>query len=410
MANSVTFGTKRFLDVLLGNRAVKQLWWGSHLIWERIGKLLALDDSDKMICIEYVPDTDVTISSFSIFIEDGTVNGWSCILNSAGLCLVTKSGNGTAQETIYGLTARISTVTSLGNPKLLAGRKYYIGFKIEQYNNDNTKFANYQGTSGNYKIFNISNFSVGQTPDLETIPAVGDIEHAGIFNTTTKELTVSSFYGSECNAQTIFVWKNSSIQIQNALERNFATLTKYDLRKFRCLVTGDMLNSCSSDMQRLALIYYLIGNTSGNEIAWGPQYSSYQNGLTVNGVTMFNDGLWTFYRANGNTTRNHITSMTPITTEPSNPEQFAIYYKGQTTSADGWLDKDHNPITDEMVVAWTGEYWEFASHWNTEFDTVSNSNFSNIFEKYGDYNTDNFNQAALNTDKKYYLRINGNEV
>ena len=409
MANSVTFGTKRFLDVLLGNRAVKQLWWGSHLIWEKVGKLLALDDSDKMICIEYVPDTDVTVSSFSVFIEDGTVNGWSCILNSAGMCLVTKSGNGTAQETIYGLTARISTVTSVGDPKLLAGRKYYIGFKIEQHNQNNTTFAHYQGTSGNYKIFNIANVSVAQTPDLQTVPAVGDIAHAGRFDTSTKVLTVSPFYGSDCNAQTLFVWKDSTFSTETLIPY-MATLTKYDLRKFRCLVTNDMLSSCSSDMQRLALIYYLIGNTSGNEIAWGPQYGSYQNGITVNGVTMFNDGLWTFYRANNNTTRNHITSMTPVTTEPSNPEQFSIYYKGQTTAADGWKDSNGNPITSEMVVAWTGEYWEFASNWTVEFDKVSNSNFSNIFEKYGDYNTDNFNRTALSTDKKYYLRINGNEV
>ena len=409
MANSVTFGTKRFLDVLLGNKAVKQLWWGSHLIWEKVGKLLALDDSDKMICIEYVPDSDVTVSSFSVFIEDGTVNGWSCILNSAGLCLATKSGNGTSQETIYGLTARISTVTSVGDPKLLAGRKYYIGFKIEQHNENNTTFAHYQGTSGNYKIFNIANVRVAQTPDLQTVPAVGDIAHAGIFDTSTKVLTVSPFYGSDCNAQTLFVWKNSGFSTETLIPY-MATLTKYDMRKFRCLVTNDMLSSCSSDMQRLALVYYLIGNTSGNEIAWGPQYGVYKNGITVNGVTMFNDGLWTFYRANNNTTRNHITSMTPITTEPTNPEKFAIYYKGQTTAADGWKDNNGNPITSEMVVAWTGEHWEFASNWQVEFDKVSNSNFSNIFEKYVDYNTENFNRAALSTDKKYYLRINGNEV
>lgn len=408
MANSVTYGTKGFLDVLLGNKQVKQLWLGTKLIWEKIRKVLLLDDSEKFVCIEYIPETDVTVSSFSVFIDDSTVNGWSCILNSAGLCLVTKTGNGNAEETIYSLTARTNTVTSLGDPKLLAGRKYYIGFKIEQHNNSNTRFAYYQGTSGNYKIFNIANVMIVQTPDLQTVPAVGDIAHAGIVNTTTKELTVSSFYGSDCNAQTLFVWKGNSVQ-GTTLQQNAATLTKYDMRKFRCLVTDEMLNNCSSDMQRLALIYYLIGNTSGNEIAWGAQYN-YQNGITVNGTTMFNNGLWTFYRANNNTTKNHITSMTPVTTEPTNPEQFAIYYKGQTTAADGWLDKDHNPITSEMVVAWTGEYWEFASNWQVEFDVVSNSNFSNIFESYDNYNTCNFNQAALNTDKKYYLRINGNEV
>lgn len=409
MANSVTYGTKGFLDVLLGNKQVKQLWLGDKLIWEKIRKLLVLDDSEKMICIEYVPAADVTVSSFSVFIEDSTVNGWSCILNSAGLCLVTKSGNGNTEETIYSLTAETNTVTSIGDPKLLAGRKYYIGFKIEQHNQNNTRFAYYQGTSGNYKIFNIANVTTTQTPDLQTIPAVGDIGHAGIFDTTTKELTVSPFYGSDCNAQTLFVWKNTSFSTETLIPY-MATLTKYDMRKFRCLVTNDMLSSCSSDMQRLALIYYLIGNTSGNEIAWGPQYGSYQNGITVNGVTMFNSGLWTFYRANSNTTKNHITSMTPITTEPSNPEQYAIYYKGQTTAADGWRDAQNNPITSEMVVAWTGSAWEFASNWAVEFDVVANSNFLNIFEKCGDYNTDNFNRAALYTDKKYYLRINGNEV
>ena len=407
MANDFKFGNKSIADILFGNKQVKQIWYGTKLIWEKIAKILRLDDDKKFVCIEYTPTVDTNITSLSVFVENGSTYGWTCILNSGGLCVAVKNDSGSSTETIYGLSANLITISSLGTPKLLAGRKYYICFKLSQWENANTKFAYYQNMTGNYKLCQIDgNTSVYTTLDLQTVPCVGNIYHLGEYDTSTKVFTPSTYYGSDCTAQTLFVWKGNYINNQFAAA-NLTLYNKRDMSKFRCLINDTMLNNCNSDMQRLALIYYIAGNTLGNEIAWGA-INNYSTGITVNGVNMFTAGNWKFYKTNGNTTKNHITSMTPITEEPQNPEQFAIYYKGQTSS--GWLDANGNPITDEMVVAWTGSCWEFASAWNVEFDTVSDYTLETAVENEGGYGVQPFNSTDVSTDKKYYLRINGNEV
>lgn len=411
MANDFKFGNKNIPNILFGNKQVKQIWYGTKLIWEKIQKLLTMDNDKKFICIEYIPTVDTTISSLSVFIETGTSYGWSCILNECGLCVAKKNESGTSSTTIYGLPANLVTVSSMGSPKLLAGRKYYIVFKISQWDSSNTKFAYYQGMSGNYKICKIDGgISVYTSLDLQSIPCVGSIYHLGTYDSNTKEFTPSTYYNSECVAQTLFAWKGGYINNQFGSTYT-AMYNKRDMSKFRCLITDGMLNSfnnqSNADMKRLAFIYYAAGNTEGNEIAWGAT-SNYSSGITVNGVNMFTAGNWKIYKTNGNTVKNHITSMTPITEEPQNPEQFSIYYKGKTTT--GWLDANGNPITGEMVVAWTGSCWEFASHWEQEFDTVSDYTLETAVEKIEEYNSVAFNTADLHTDKKYYLRINGNEV
>ena len=411
MANDFKFGNKSIADILFGNKQVKQIWYGTKLIWEKIQKLLALDNDNKFICIEYKPTVDTTVSSLSVFIDTGTSYGWTCILNECGLCVAVKNESGTSSATIYGLSANLVTVSSMGSPKLLAGRKYYIAFKISQWDQNNTKFAYYQGMSGNYKICQVDGgASIYTSLDLQSIPCVGSIYHLGQYNIDTKIFTPSTFYGSECTADTLFIWKGG--YVNNTFQTaKHAMYNKRDMSKFRCLITDGMLNSfegqANANMKKLAFIYYVAGNTSGNEIGWGAT-SNYSSGITVNGVNMFTAGNWKIYKTNGNTTKNHITSMTPITEEPQNPEQFAIYYKGQTSS--GWLDANGNPITNEMVVAWTGSCWEFASSWNVEFDTVSDYTMETAVEIEGNYISDNFNAVDVSTDKKYYLRINGNEV
>lgn len=412
MANDFKFGNKSIANMLFGNKQVKQIWYGTKLIWEKIRKVLLQDDSEKYICIEYIPETDVNIESVSVFIQQGSAYAWTWILNGCGLC-VARNSNGAGREstTLYELTGELVTISSLGTPKLLAGRKYYIAYKNNQWENQSaSNFSYYQGLTGNYKNFAVNgNVNVYTQKDLQSIPFIGDFYNLGVYNTSSKEFTPSDFYGSACVSNVFFVWHGGDINgIAFSNSRN-PMFTSHDMRKMRGMITDGMLNSCNNDMQRLALIYYIAGNVEGNEIGWGAQYN-YPTGITVNGTQMFNDGVWTIYKTTGNIVKNRITSMTPLTDEPSNPEQFSIYYKGQTSS--GWLDSGGNPITNEAVVAYTGSCWEIATSWTLEFttqtDTLANS-IDIVGGNDGNY-AGNFNDATLNTDKKYYLRINGNEV
>lgn len=414
MANTVTFGTKRFLDVLLGNKAVKQLWWGTHLIWEKVSKALLMDSTQKFLAIEYVPETDVNVNSISVFIINATSYGWTWILNECGLCVARQSNCGNTQETIYGLTAQLTTISSLGTPKLLAGRKYYIFFRLGQWGNtgEDTQFAYYQNKAGNYKEYKISgNVNVYSQVDLQTVPCVGSFSSIGTLSSGV--FTQSDFYGSECAADTLIIWRGGHINGTAFRSEPYPMLVKHDMSKFRGMVTDSMLNAYGSmnnnTQKQLALIYYMIGNVAGNEIAWGAN-DNYSGGLTLRGTSMFNGGSFKIYKGTGNIVHNHITSMTPITAEPDHGGLVLgdIYYKGATTS--GWLDSNGNPITDEMVVAWTGSAWEFAANWTYEFDTVSGYTLSTAVELIEDNEAKDFNKISVSTDKKYYLRINGNEV
>ena len=411
----IIFNTLNTEDIYFGNASVQSVYYGSTLVWEKIRKVLQWDDSAKFICIEYVPSVDTTVSDLTFLVETPTSYGWTWILNEVGLCVARRdnaSGTGT-QQNFYGVTAYPETVSSLGSPVLLAGRKYYIQFKNFQWEPDDSKvkMPYYQSPlTGNYKEFVINgNVSKSTTYDLNTVPAVGYIHHLGQLNTSTWAFTPSDFYGSNVNVGTLFAWFGGDINTTEFKASPYPSYANHDMRNMRFMITDQWLNDATNDMKRLALIYYLIGQNPGAEFIWGSQYN-YSSGISPNGTSMFYDGLWTIYKATGNLSKNHITSMTPITQEPTNKELGDLYYKGVTTAADGWLDKDGNPITQEMVVAWGGGAWEFASNWRYEFDVVSSYTGKTCISTIQDNYAALFNNATLYTGKKYYLSVNGNEV
>ena len=150
---------------------------------------------------------------------------------------------------------------------------------------------------------------------------------------------------------------------------------------------------------------------------WG----SSGQGFNCGGTQVFADSNGKIYKATGNISKNFITSMTPITQEPTNVDVFSIYFKAATQSSDGWLDKNGNAITAKAVVVREGEWtdanqtewrswWNYATGWTAEFEADPTYNKSNYLVKLDVYQALDFNKVAVSTDKKYYLRVNGNEV
>lgn len=396
-------------DIYFENKAVKSVYYGSTLVWEKIQNILRMDSEDKYVCIEFIPTTDITVNSVEFFVEGAGAYGPTYILNECGLCVGVQLQPGITTTTIYGLTANLVTASSFGSPTLLAGRKYYLAYKWQRWDNDSGKFSYYQNQTGHYKLFHIDGGMTKYTTyDLSTVPCVGSINHMGQLNTSNWAFTPSDFYNSECANNTLFVWKGGYVN-GTFTASYYPVKTNRDMRNVKVRITDAMLSACNSDMQRLALIYYMIGNDEGAELIWGAN-SNYQQGIKPNGVNMFYDGAWKIYKATGNIVNNHITSMTPVTREPTTKVLGDVYYKDVTTASDGWKDANNNPITQQMVVAWNGSAWEFASNWRYEFDTDSDYTGETCATVIQDWIAESFNNVDVSTDKRYYLRINNIEV
>jgi hypothetical protein len=127
------------------------------------------------------------------------------------------------------------------------------------------------------------------------------------------------------------------------------------------------------------------------------------------------------YKKNG-TWNNMISSSTPLSTEPSNPQTNDVYYKAANVT---WGN-----VTDECIVKYNGTAWEQVYNWaysNYETDTdVSQTLFSetningilNEFQPYQLYQEENistlvtrvegdtdFVNATLLTGKRHYLEV-----
>lgn len=187
-------------------------------------------------------------------------------------------------------------------------------------------------------------------------------------------------------------------------------------------------------VKKMAKMFMMIGNTPGTILA----YMSYSD-IGSSDYNGWFSRLY-FYKSENNE-NNHITSLTPIIEEPTETHELDIYYKGQTTADDGWLDSDGNPITDECIVvnASSSEQpvWKKLQDVSLFFPTYKNADdvditTDNIFTyisaddiatqqnirddvltKISNVNSNTLaiKNAEINPSrKKYYLEINGVEV
>lgn len=397
----IIFNRANTADLYFGNRSIDSVYCGNTLVWRKIQNILKFDSSEQYVCIEYVPTVDVNLNDISVFQTSSSVHGWTFILNECGLCVARKTENGSTRTVIYTLDGFLKTASSFGSPKLLANRKYYICYKTQQWNST-SNFAYYQGQVGNYKLYKVEGgVDVYTGYDLQSVPCVGSAS-------SVNELR-------NVPANTLFTWRgpalgNSFVPNENGAESPYPFYSQKDLSHLQYIFTDSDFNSLSDDEERYAFVYYKMGNVEGNEVAFNTSY--WDRGFSINGTTVFGTNAKKFYKAKGIMTQNHITSMTPITTEPSNPAQFDLYYKGTTSS--GWLDINGNPITNRGVVIRNYSqghgYWEHATAWTYEFEADSTYNGTNYLVQIYDNEAVKFNKATLHTDKKYYLRVNNTEV
>lgn len=391
---SITFNSKGPASVFFGSKAVAAIYRGATLVWQKITKLFK--DSyynTEAKLIEFVPSTDITLSSVSTLGEWYNTNGRLRILNEVGLCVAYSASNGAEGDvTIYNKTGVLKTWSSLGSITLYAGNKYYISMRGE---NDGMYIPQYVGLTGNYKTFS----------NIQNINSVysGAADHRCSGDATTFAEIQQKPVG------TYFVWKgtaftNSMKPNESGVGNPYPYLLKRDMSRVKKVFIDDDFNNVpgpyNDDMARYAYIYYVMGTTEGDEFAMNT--SHWNQGFSVGGGTIFNNNQNKIYTLTGSMGVNRINSMTPVTEEPANKELFAIYYKDAVAWSSG--------PTGRAVVAWNGSAWEYATSWTSEWTADDNYDLTNYVEKANDSYAKDFNLVSVQTGDKYFARVNGSDI
>ena len=212
------------------------------------------------------------------------------------------------------------------------------------------------------------------------------------------------------NNGSYFIWKgdspgNNMMPTDGGSGNPYPYLLKRDMSSIKKVFRDSDLGQ-SDDIARYAFIYYTMGNTPGDEFImnvgdhFGQGFAVTPNSGTKN---VFTNCKHKIYKLSGNMARNHITSMDPVSEEPSSRTVGDVYYKAAGVTWTG-------SVSDRAVVAWNGTSWEIAANWTAEFEADSSYNATNYCEKIANNEAKDFNLASETTGDKCYFRLNDIEV
>ena len=397
---SLHFGNKGAASIFFGNRAVAAIYRGATLVWQKITKLFKDDYYNTVSKLfEFIPSTDITLSSVSTMGQYNNTNGRLRILNEVGLCVVYKDTNGTESDvTIYNKTGVLKTWTSLGSITLYAGNKYYISMRGE---NDGMYIPQYVGLTGNYKTFS----------NIQNVNAVysGAADH----RCSGEASSFAEITQLRNAADTYFIWKGAGLtnemQPSNGGQGNpYPYLLHRDMSAVKKVFTDSDFNQ-SDDIARYAFIFYTTGTNNGDEFIMNVGDGFGAGFDAGNGTKVFTNCKHKIYTTKWPWSSNKIRSMTPVDNEPSNPSEFDIYYK---SAANTWT----GGINYRAVVIWRtdteggGNRWEVA----TGYDAIVNEDNTYTAKNYCEMVTDNyakdFNLVSVQNGDKYFVRINGSDI
>jgi hypothetical protein len=427
---------------------------GTHTVWEITNDVLVAGSSN--VAIEFVPTADITLGSISIFATGNNPSQTSIkvyVIHESGLCVSKGTGDTVTQMTLYELSGYKHTINLLNNSKLFAGEKYYI---VYQSNNETDFYpAYFQNSTGNYK-------------DSVTVSQYSDPDISKYYQIETG--TTPTFYGILETSQVIFSMQSGKWFAWG--DGYGAGLSKYRMYRrtnvgsqyqfegvigipnnntsFGATQAQDLLNKSDAG----DFIWYCItGGSPGMGLTYGDIYTKYTTtgtiysnsntivvdvstestdrvtemadilyGLSQKSNVLTGGGAYYHQRVGGyiitlkSTYTNKITTSTPLTSLPSNPQNNEIYYLSNSISS----------INTTGAYVYTGS-WTLINinNWDTYFNITdlgsvltrvgSNSDFLEEIRISGntvdvDNNLQNCFDTTVSTNRKYYLEINGVEV
>ena len=426
----------------------------THRVWEFKNALLVAGSSN--VAIEFSPSADTTLSSVSIFATGNNPAQTSVkvyVVHESGLCVSKGSGDTVTQMSLYGLSGYKHTINLLNNSKLFKGEKYYI---IYQSNNESDFYpAYFQNENGNYKNGvtvasyadpEISRYYQIETGNTATFAGVL-MSSQGIFSIpTNKWFAWGDGYGVGLSKYRMYRRTNvgSEYQFVGVIGTPDGQ-TPFGASQAQALLdkpaNGDFIWYCTTGGNpNIGLTYgdiytkytstgtiYSNANTkvvdvtdgSGNrEIAM----ANILYGLSQKSIVLTGGGDYYYHRLGGyivtlkSSYTNKVTSSTPLTSLPSNPQSNEIYYLSNSISGinttgayvynGSWtlLNYDNsttyfNATDIGSVLTRVGSNTDFLEEIRIDNNTVD---IDSTLQDYFD--------ASVSADKKFYLEINGNEV
>ena len=418
------FGTQLDLNTL-----------AQHKVWELVNESLTAGSTN--VAIEFVPSTDIQLSSVSIFTDSNysTANGARVkIMHESGIYVGAADGDViSAETTLYGLTGREHTASF--SLTLYAGNKYYIVYqgptnsdfypayydgstngKYKAYANTTaaTQITPYPNINGIYS-FMPSNPQRDLTEDLlKTImdaPSGSNIFWLGNDvspngNVILKYGYLSSKQMSTPNTQvtatdldiwgysvnTYFIWHNK--QYTNVYDRVYqkTVSTSYD--------SSFSISAGSGPEQYVQLLLALGDDSVSKVLTDAPDY-------------LFVDYKSQLFKLKSGYVADDTLSSNPLTTLPASPANKHFYY----ISGSAW--SDYHPTT--IYLYENGAYnainpdssSDILNYLDrTDISSVTAQIQISTLLQLGQQvsNDENLRNASVVTGSKYYLKINGNEV
>lgn len=416
----------------------------NYLVWEYFDQLLAGNES---VAIEYVPESNVTLQSIGIFTanQNSWANSKIKVMHESGFFVAAVDGDvvdGSSSE-LYGLTgynrSTSATVT------LYAGQKYYIVFQ------QGTDYypAYYSGVAGNYKVYN-NNTSASSTTIRTLGTGAGEFDPSKFRGVLTSSEGIVAF-----NEDDWFTWNGSTstgmmvgkVYVRSAVgDGNHYTFVGIigDPNNYHTMTKADLMTLMAKPYipnKPAVVIWYvdgISGMTRGDIVAITTNFSTYDqidftrysgepieyvktagllmklnespNCMWVDGSFWYAEHFGDIFSLKSGYT-SMVESLTPLTTLPSNPQNGEIYYIAQGVITGGSYVNCcyayNNGSWDEISqMTWTN-FIDEATLSTTLTDLGTNQQ---LMKQEIDTGLYSFFTNGTQTDKKYYLKINGQEV
>ena len=436
MANDLLVGNKHIPRIYFGNKGVASIYFGNKLIWPNNQKKLLAGNQN--VAIQYIPSQDISITDIGIFTNENSTGRAPRIkiFHDSGLCVVFANGDvQTTDQVLYELSGSNHDAV-IQATTLKAGQKYYIVYSHGYGSGNDFYPAYFQNTNGNYKVYeneqdNIQVYDISENAQyLKPSKYKGNLSSsADIFVLATDDwfVWIGSTEGGMTQGQ---VYRRTNVGQGWTLDgiigdpNNVHTITAADLQ---AIISKDPNTAFIWEVDQ-------VPNMNRGEI-WGKP-STWTTPILVD-ISPYNDnqqqlklalilkalntnteamlvGSLFWDNKTGKTYKlntgyiSDITSMTPLDSKPTTPQNKHIYFLSKDASSD-W--------EDAVWVYDNSTYTKIGSdQMNTYF---SYEELSTKLEKIGTsqqlvaalYNADTtFLNATVNTDKKFYLKLNGNEV
>lgn len=436
MFDKFLFGNKQIPEMYFGNIPVAQIYFGDTLIWEKISKRLLAGNQN--VAIQYIPSQDISVTDIGIFTNENSTGRTPRIkiFHDSGLCVAFANGdNQTTNQELYELSGSNHDAV-IQATTLKAGQKYYIVYS-HGYGSGNDFFpAYFQNTNGNYRVYeneqdNIQVFDISENAQyLKPSKYKGILsDSASIFTLATDDwlvwmgstesgMTQGQVYrrtnvgqgwtfdgviGDPNNVHTI-----TAADLQVIISKDFNTAFMWEVDQVPNMNRGEIWGKPSTWVTPA-----LVDISTYNDNQQQFKLALILKGLNTNTETMLIGSLFwdnktgkTYKLKTGYTS--DVTSMTPLASKPTNPQDKHIYFLSANASSD-WEDAvwvyDNNTYTkigsDSMNTYFSYE------ELSTKLEKIGTS--QQLLEAL--YNADTtFLGATVNTDKKFYLKLNGNEV